>query len=264
MLNPLDALCLLCSLPILGGGAYSLLTPLTTQRFLARPLPALGFQPSLTVLKPVRGLEKGLKTNLRSIALQDYPDYQVIYSVQDPQDPALPLLQAIQTEFGPQKVTVVVQNIQAGANGKVNNLLGALTQARYDVLVISDSDTCLRPDYLTTIVAPLADPQVGCVCTPFRLTQAERWFEKLELLAINTDFIPSVLFAEVTGASKACLGSSIALHRSTLDGLGGFASLADYLVEDFELGRRVWSNQQQLVLLPYVIDTVIDLANYQD
>ncbi|BFM38285.1 bacteriohopanetetrol glucosamine biosynthesis glycosyltransferase HpnI [Synechocystis sp. LKSZ1] len=264
MLNPVDALSLLCLLPILGGGAYSLLTPFTTQRFLARPLSASDFQPPVTVLKPVRGLEKDLKVNLRSMALQDYPDYQIIYAVQDPQDPALPLLQELQAEFGPEKVTVVVENIQAGANGKVNNLLGALTQARHEVLVISDSDTVVRPDYLKTIVAPLADLQVGCVCTPFKLIQAERWFEKLELLAINTDFMPSVLFAEVTGASKACLGPSLALRCSTLEALGGLASLADYLVEDFELGRRVWTNDQQLVLLPYFIEAVVDLANSRD
>ena len=86
-------------------------------------------------------------------------------------------------------------------------------KAKHDILVISDSDTCLRPDYLNTLVSPLADPQVGCVCTPFKLTQAQSWYEALELLTINADFMPSVIFAEVTGASKACLGPSIAIRR---------------------------------------------------
>ncbi len=254
----------LCLLPILGGNVYGLLTLWTTFRFFRRSLPTAPEQPGVSVLKPVRGLEKNLRDNLRSIALQDYPEYQVIYSVQDPQDPALPLLRELATEFGSERITVIVAGVQAGANGKVNNMLGGLPHARHDVLVISDSDTLLPPDYLKTIVAPLSDPQVGCVCTPFKLIGADHWYEALELLTINADFIPSVLFAEVTGASKACLGPSIALRRETLAQIGGLEDLADYLVEDFELGRRIWTGGQQMVLLPFVIDAVVDLSDWRD
>ena len=179
------------------------------------------FKPSVTVLKPVKGLEKELKSNLRTIGIQDYPQYQVIYSVQDPEDPAMPIIQEIQEELGSERVSVVVSTVQAGANGKVNNLLGAIKEARHDIIIISDSDTCLQPDYLETLVAPLSNPDVGCSCTLFKLTRAERWFEKMELLSINADFIPSVIFAQVTGASNACLGPSLAIEKSTLEELGG-------------------------------------------
>jgi len=233
-------------------------------RFLARPLPAPGEQPPVTVLKPARGLEKDLQENLLTLTRQTYPEYQVIYSVQDPEDPALPILEAIQREVGAERVQVVVADIQAGANGKVNNLLGGLTRASHDLLVISDSDTVVQPDYLSAITAPFVDPEVGCVCAPFKLIRAQTWYEKLELLAINTDFIPSVIFAEVTGASKACLGPSLAIRRSNLERLGGLESLADYLVEDFEIGRRVWTNGQKMVLLPYFIEAVVDLADPRD
>lgn len=253
----------LCLLPILGGTLYAILTIFTTQKFLARTIPQNDFAPAISVLKPVRGLEKNLACNLRSIAQQDYPHYQVIYSVQDPNDAALPILRAIEAEFGPERITVVIDMVQTGANGKINNILGALPKAKHDILVISDSDTCLRPDYLKTLVSPLADPQVGCVCTPFKLTQAQSWYEALELLTINADFMPSVIFAEVTGASKACLGPSIAIRRLTLEAIGGLASLADYLVEDYELGRRVWTSGLQMVLLPYVIDAVVDLESWR-
>ncbi|MEB3161497.1 MAG: bacteriohopanetetrol glucosamine biosynthesis glycosyltransferase HpnI [Synechocystis sp.] len=252
----------LCLLPILGGSIYTLLTIFTTPKFLSRTIPKHDFSPAVSVFKPVRGLEKNLDRNLRSIAQQDYPDYQIIYSVQDPNDAALPILRAIEAEFGPERITVVIDMVQTGANGKINNILGALPKAKHDILVISDSDTCLRPDYLKTLVSPLADPQVGCVCTPFKLTEAQSWYEALELLTINADFMPSVIFAEVTGASKACLGPSLAIRRSTLDKVGGLASLADYLVEDYELGRRVWTSGLQMVLLPYVIDAVVDLDGW--
>ncbi|WP_234376074.1 ceramide glucosyltransferase [Synechocystis sp. IPPAS B-1465] len=234
----------------------------TTSLFLARSLPKQDFQPGVSVLKPVRGLEKNLEANLRTIAQQNYPAYEVIYCVQDPQDPALPIVKKLQAEFGPEKIIVAVHQIEQGANGKVNNLLGGLKHAKYDILVISDSDTNLRPDYLATMVSPLGDRLVGCVTTPFKLTQAQTWYEGLELLSINADFMPSVLFAEVTGASKACLGPSIAIRRSTLTEIGGLESLADYLVEDFELGQRVWTGGLKMVLLPYVIDAGVNLDNW--
>lgn len=261
----IDGLQGLCLIPVVGGSIFSLLTVATVKRFFERfPHQNNHFTPPVSVLKPVRGLEKNLKRNLRTIATQDYPNYQVIYSVQDPQDSAYPILKEIQREFGSERISVVISNVEAGANGKVNNLLGAIEEARHDIIIISDSDTNLRPDYIRNIVSPLANPDVGCVCTPFKVTKADSWYEKMELLTMNADFMPSVMFAEVTGASNSCLGPSIAIRRSTLDKLGGLESLADYLVEDYEIGRRVWTSGQKMVLLPYMIDVVVDLSSWKN
>lgn len=257
--------------PVIGGSVYAILRMWAVFRFAdARENLAHGPKPSadadappVTVLKPVRGLEKNLQRNLRSVCLQDYPSYQVIYSVQDPNDPALAVLKELQAEFGAERVTVVVSDVQAGANGKVNNLLGALSEARHDILVMSDSDALVGPDYIATMVAPLADPQVGCVFTPFRIVEAQTWFEKMELLSMNADFIPDVIFADVTGAANACLGPSIALRRSALEAIGGLQSLADFLVEDYELGRRFWTSGRKVKLMPYLIDVVVDLTRWQ-
>jgi ceramide glucosyltransferase len=215
----------------------------------------------VTILKPVCGLEKDQKTNLRTACLQDYPEFQVVYSVQDPGDSALPLLKEIQEEFGPDRVSVAVEDRQAGPNGKINNLLGALAHARYDLLVVSDSDACLKPDYLKTIVSPLADPEVGLACTFYRATSADRWFEKMELLTFNAEFIPSVIFALVTGASKFCLGPSIAFRRSLLKDWGGLETFADYLVEDYEMGRRTWSSGKKVEVAPYFIEMVVNVTS---
>jgi ceramide glucosyltransferase len=216
--------------------------------------------PPVTILKPVCGLEKNQEINLRSACLQDYPEFQVVFSVQDPHDPAIPLLRAIQQEF-PARVSVAVDNLQAGPNGKINNLLGALPQARHDVLVISDSDVRLQPDYLQKIVAPLADSGVGFVCTLYKATSAGRWYERMELLTLNADFIPSVVFAYVSGASKFCLGSSVAFRRGSLKEAGGLETLADFLAEDYELGRRLWVSGKRMVLVNYLVDVVVDLRS---
>lgn len=253
----------ICLIPILCGSMYAVLCLLAVFR-LKRQRPqsstfAYSEWPPVTMLKPVCGLEKGLRENLRSTCVQDYPTFHVVFSVQRLDDPAIPLLNELQQEFGAERVTVAVEQCVAGPNGKINNLIGGLKHARHEMLVISDSDVRLRPDYLKTIVAPLADPEVGYVCTLYKAIDAEAWFEKMELLTINADLTPNMAFALVTGAAKFCLGASTAVRRSTLEEIGGLSSLADYLVEDYEMGRRIWTTGKRMVILPYLVDTVVDL-----
>ena len=253
----------MCVIPVICGSLYAVLCLLAVFRLRRQgaqsPTLAYSEWPAVTILKPVCGLEKGLRENLRSTCLQDYPEFQVVFSVQRLNDPAIPLLNELQQEFGAEHVTVAIEQCVAGANGKINNLIGGLKHAQHEVLVISDSDVRLRPDYLKTIVAPLADPGVGYVCTLYKAINAGTWFEKMELLTINADLTPNMAFALMTGAAKFCLGASTALRRSTLEEIGGLSSLADYLVEDYEMGRRIWTKGKRMVILPYLVDTVVDL-----
>jgi ceramide glucosyltransferase len=252
-------------IPAIGGSVYAILCVLAVSRFRIRSTryhkPALHSWPPVTVLKPVHGLEKNQRENLRSTCIQDYPEFQVVFSVQEPDDPAIPLLREIQQEFGPGRVTVAVENCRAGTNGKINNMIGGLRHARHDLLVISDSDVFLKPDYLKIIVSPLSDPKVGCACTLYKAAGAGRWFEKMELLTLNADFMANVLFAHISGASKFCLGASAALHRSTLEQVGGLEALSDYLVEDYEMGRRIWLLGKKIAIVPYFVDTIVDLKS---
>ena len=249
--------------PALGGSVYALLCVLATVRLRTRKTasarPGSGAWPAVTVLKPVYGLEKNQRENLRSTCLQDYPEFQVVFSVQELDDPVIPLLKEIQSEFGAERVTVAIERFRPGTNGKINNMMGGLRHARHEVLVISDSDVRLGPDYLKTIVAPLADPEVGCVCTLYKAACAGTWFEKMELLTLNADFMTNVVFAHISGASKFCLGASAALRRATIEEIGGLEALADYLVEDYEMGRRIWVSGKTIAIVPYLIDTMVDL-----
>jgi ceramide glucosyltransferase len=206
-------------------------------------------------------LEKNLRENLRSICIQDYPEFQVVFSVQSPDDAAIPLLQEIRREFGRERVTVAIENCRAGTNGKINNMIGGLRHARYELLVISDSDVLLRPDYLKEVVAPLGNPLVGCSCTLYKAVHARTWYEKMELLTLNADFMTNVLFAHMSGASKFCLGASAALSRTTLDRIGGLEALSDYLVEDYEMGRRIGMLGKEVAIVPYFVDTIVDLKS---
>jgi len=252
----------LCLAPILGGAVFNLLCLWTMADFRRRKREYLTYIPPVSILKPVYGLEKNQLENLRSTCLQNYPEYEVIFSLQRRNDPALPILEAIQREFGQERVKVVIDEQKAGPNGKINNMLGAMPHVRYEVIVISDSDVRLPSEYLQSIVAPLQDPDLGFVCTPFKAAKAQTWYEKLELLSLNADFMPSVVFARETGASLYCLGASIALRRSTLNKIGGLAPLAHYLVEDYEMGRRIAEDlgKRQDLVLP-VVDTMVDLKS---
>jgi ceramide glucosyltransferase len=220
--------------------------------------------PPVSVLRPVYGVGKDLGINLRSVCRQDYPDYQVVFSAQREDEPALPLMLEVQREHGPARVSVVVDGSGRSPNGKVRNLLVGLSGARHDLLVVSDADVCLQPDYLRTIVAPLIDPahpEVACATTFYRATGARRWYEALEQLFLNTEWVPNLVFASVTGAQGFVLGASNAVRHSTLDAIGGLADLGNYLTEDFEMGRRLRATGKRVVVVPYFVDMLVDLKS---
>ena len=252
---------IICFVPIIGGSVYSILCLVSVLILKSRIASKLDshFHPPVTLLKPIYGLEKNLKENLRTACVQNYPDYQVIYTVQRQDDPAIPVLKEIQQEFGSEKVTVVIENHKVGLNGKINNLAGAIPYAKHPFLIISDSDIKLRPDYLKAIIPPLENSSVGYVCTLFKAFGVENWYEKMELLTMNADFIPNVIFAYITGASDYSIGGSIAFRRSTLDEIGGFESLGDYFVEDYEFGKRIRATGKKAFTVPYFIETIVDL-----
>ena len=247
--------------PVVGGSLFYMATQVTASLFFRseQGQATNTNQPPVTMLKPIYGLERNLERNLRSALSQDYPDYQVVMSVQRLDDPALPLLRRLEQEYGPERATVVAVQSEPVVNGKVQNLENGLSAARHDILVISDSDMFTPADYLARIAAPLRDADVGYVCTLYKGVDARSWYEQLELLTYNAEFIPSSVFAYRTGASGLCLGASVALRRTTLEAVGGLASLADYLVEDYELGRRILERGERMVLLPYFVDLTVDL-----
>ena len=252
---------LLLLIPVAGGSVFCLLCVWAAGRFMATPQPARTYRPPITVLKPIYGLDKGLEENLLSLCRQDYPDYQIVIGVQRPDDPALPLLRRLEKQFA-DRITLVVKPSEPVVNGKVQNLVNALAHARHDILIISDSDVRLAPDYLQAIVAPLHDPDVGYVCTLYRSVKADHWFEKFELLSLNADFVPSIIFSAVTGVADFCLGASVAFRHSDLKAIGGMAALGDYLVEDYELGRRLIGLGKRMVLSPHIVEVLADYGTF--
>jgi ceramide glucosyltransferase len=219
-----------------------------------------GFAPPVSLLKPVCGLEKDLFDNLATACRQDYRDCEVLYGLQSKDDPALAVLERIRAAYPQRNIRIVADENQVGPNGKVGNLHNLVLKARGEVLVISDSDMVLEPDYLESIVAPLSDPRIGICCTLYRAWRPATLWEALALLSYNLDFVPSIVFAVVTGSSLACPGATLAMRREVLDEIGGLPPLGDYLVEDYELARRVAEKGYRIHFVPYVARMGLDLA----
>jgi ceramide glucosyltransferase len=254
---------LLLLLPIIGGSVFSILCVIAARRVLATRI-SIGHHEPVTILKPCYDIDEGLEDNLRSFCVQDYPSpYQVILCIQRPEDPCLPILRKLEAQY-PDRVEVVVAPAPPTVNGKVQNMVGGLTAARYDLLVISDSDVRVQPTYLRDITAPFADKAMGYVCSPYVIVETKTNAEHLEALTFNSDFVPQVLFSSWSKAAPFCLGASMALRKSALDTVGGMAAMGAYLVEDFEMGRRLLKTGKRWTMVPHVVEMRIKLDHFRD
>lgn len=208
-------------------------------RFAAAPAPAPRQLPPVTILKPLCGDEPFLADALASCCRQDYPVFQIVFGVQDAADPALAAVRDVQAKFPERDIAVIVDPTVHGRNRKVANLINMLPSARHDVLVFSDSDLRLAPDYLTRLVAALEKPNTGLVSTLFVGRPAPgRWPPRLGAAQINYSFLPGALLARALGRQD-CLGSTMALRRRTLERIGGLPALVQHVADDNVLGQRV-------------------------
>src|SRR5438128_4592566 len=217
----------------------------------------------VTVLKPLKGLGIELYENLASFCRQSYPSYQIVFGVANAHDPAVAVVQRLRRDF-PEREIILAVGSGRGTNRKVANLEHMMPYARHDVLVMSDSDIRVRPDYLRTMVAPLADPAVGLTTCLYRGRGDFGLPSLVESLFINTDFVPNALVAQWVQPFRYAFGASIAVKRAALERIGGFASFADYLADDYQLGRRVADAGYRLVLLPDVVETILDSVTLRD
>jgi ceramide glucosyltransferase len=198
------------------------------------------FLPPISILKPLKGTDPEIYESFRSYCLQDYPEYEIIFGVSDPNDPAIESVKALQREFPNRRIQLVVSEKILGANVKVSTLAQMLTEARYDHLIVNDSDIRVEPDYLRRVTAPLANSQVGLITCLYRGVPGATLGSRLEALGISTDFCASVLVArQLEGGIRFALGSTLAFRRVELDKIGGFISFVDYLADDYELGKRI-------------------------
>ena len=207
--------------------------------FAAQETAGRGDYPAITVLKPLHGDEPLLEQGLASVCAQAYPEFQVVFGVQDPDDTALPVVARLRERFPSCDIALVVHPTRHGANGKVGNLINMLPRAKHALLVIADSDLHVQPDYLARLADALAEPGTGLVTTLYTgLPASDRLAQRLGAVQITHYFLPGALLARAMGRQD-CLGATMALHRDVLDRIGGLQALVGHLADDQVLGRRV-------------------------
>ncbi len=239
------------------GTAYYLVSIICAWRFLRLPRPAAHPNEAtpVSILKPVRGADPHAYECFRSHCLLDYPEYEIIFGVHDPRDPAVALVERLRKEFPDRRIELVVCPRDLGANRKVSNLIQMLPAARYDHLLVSDGDIRVPPDYLRRIMAPLADSRIGLVTALYRAAAGHTLGSKLEALSIS-DFATAVLISYANRrAFHYGFGSTLAFPRRVLERIGGFETLAEYLADDHQLGTLIAQAGHSIVLADLVVET---------
>ena len=224
-----------------------------------RALPASsGALPPVSILKPLKGVDPEIYESFRSHCLQDYPQYEIIFGVSEPDDPAVAVVQRIQQEFPERSIRLEVCPQKLGTNVKVSNLVQMLRAARFDHLIVNDSDIRVERDYLRRILTPLLQAKTGMVTCLYRGFPSATLGSKLESLGISTDFAGGVLAARsLEKGVRFGLGSTLAFRRGELERLGGFEALLDYLADDYELGKRIAGLGLNVELSEVVVETFL-------
>ena len=221
--------------------AYYLVAILAAFRFFRRergkPLP--DFTPPVSVLKPVHGVDFASLENFSSFCRQDYPEYEILFCVNEMSDPAVAAVQTVMSEFPQRRIRILSGATQFGANRKVNNLALLTKEARYEFVAQSDGDVCVGPNYLREVIAPFADPDVGVVSCFYRGVAQPNLGAELEGVGATSDFFAGALMADWLEGTTFALGASVATRKSWLAKIGGYEALAKLLADDYEIGNRI-------------------------
>jgi ceramide glucosyltransferase len=243
------------AIPAVAAAAYYLLAivaalrwrrHMTSQRMRDGTLP-------VSILKPVHGRDPRFYEAIFTHAAQDYPEFEILFGVSDPFDPALEDIRRLKSEFPERRIEAVVAETDA-PNAKVGVLAELAKLARYPLLLVNDSDIVTPPGYLRAVTAPLEDPEVGLVTCLYR-AEADSWASRWEALGIATEFAPSVLVARLLGQAEFALGSTMVFRAEALRRMGGFETIAHYLADDYQLGRHISEMGSRIEFAPMVVET---------
>ncbi len=232
-------------------------------RFASQPAPVLRATPPVSLLKPLCGIEPLTEIALESFFLIEYPEYQLVFGVQNPADPVLDIVAALRARYPEREVALVVDPTLHGSNRKISNLINMLPAARHDTLVMSDADIHVPPYFLDRVVAALLEPGVGLVTTLYTaLPGTPHLATVMGANQINYNFLPGALLARKLGRED-CLGVTMALTRQVLAQAGGLQAVANHLADDQVLGRLVRAKGYTLTLAQVIPATTVPEANFE-
>ncbi len=219
----------------------------------------------VSVLKPLKGMDPEFGENLKSFCAQDYPEYEILLGFGDPGDDANTGARELAGPSRGRDVRAIVSARNLGANRKVSNLQGLAESARYPLLAISDSDMRVVAEYLKRNVAEYhSEKNVGMVTSLYKISDPESFGTALESLTIALDFIPSCLVARRIEGVTFGLGASMLISKKSLEEIGGFPAIADFIADDYQLGNRLWKKGYKIIISGLVIETVAGRMSFAD
>ncbi len=221
-------------------------------------------RPPVSLLKPLCGLEPNLEANLESFFAQDYPRFEIVFGTHNEQDPALAVARVLQARYPQIPVKFIVSGEPDRPNAKVCSLEKMVSAASFDYLVISDSDVHVQANYITEVVRPLADEQVGLVTCLYRGVPTSGIWSRLEAIGMSVEMTAGVIVANLLEGMRFALGPTMALRRQVLAEIGGIGTLANYHADDYVLGERVYESGRRVVLSSHVIDHLALRQRFRD
>jgi ceramide glucosyltransferase len=229
-----------------------------TRKKLNQPVLSETQLPPVSILKPLKGVDPEIWESFCSHCEQVYPQFQILFGVSDPGDPAIEVVRKLRTKYPSVPIELIVCDRVLGTNVKVSNLAQMLPTARHEILLVNDSDIRVPSDYLRKVIAPLVDSSVGLVTCLYRGVAGPTLGSRLEALGISTDFVPGVLSARfLEKGLHFGLGSTLAFRRRDLEAIGGFDAFLDYLADDYELGRRIAATGKRVELSAATVTTFL-------
>jgi ceramide glucosyltransferase len=239
---------------VAGSIVYCALVIVAARRYLGVRLLQLESPPPVSVLKPLAGLDEGLESNLRTFFEQDYPSYELLFAARFENDPAVNVVRKLQVEYRHVPSRLLLVGEPPYPNAKVWSLHHMTQAAQYDVLVMSDSDIRVRPDFLRVVAAEFQDAKLGVSSCPYRAVAGRSFWSTLEAIGMNTEFLSGVIVARMLEGVKFALGPTATARKQTLADIGGWNRLKDYLAEDFVLGNFAAEKGWHVILSSYVIE----------
>ena len=222
------------------------------------------FFPPVTILKPIYGLDPDMSNCLRSFCQQDYPKYQVIFGLQDKNDPALPVVEKITKEFSNNDVSFIVNTELHGTNHKVSNLINMNSNIKYEYILIADSDMRVSKNYLAEVMHPFSDTKIGAVTCLYSGVSKNKVTSKLNAMFINNWFFPSVLISRLLQPIQFCFGATMIVKRNILNKIGGFESLSNHLADDYILGKLISNLGYEICLSDYVVENIVEEDSFKN
>jgi len=212
--------------------------------------------PPVSVLKPVHGNESRMQENIESFFRQNYPHYEILFAADEADDSAIPVIEEISARYPNVPTRIVITGQPTWPNAP-NFCFHHLSQiAAHDILVTSDSDVEVSPDYLRTVVPPLLDPQVGAVTCAFRGKSAGGAWAALDAIGQSVEFTAGVVTANLLEGMKFGLGPTIALRKDSLARIGGYEAVREYLSNDFVVCNFIQKAGFEIVLSSEVVDHI--------